>query len=122
VDDAPAGEGAAGEQATGELVDADSRFRLAYGIAPDGAVLVRPDGFIAWRAADASGASAGRVAGVLSRVLCRADADSGEAEEAGEADVGGDPVCWAHLVCDECGAITTEGHRAGCSRQAATAG
>ncbi len=30
---------------------------------------------------------------------------------------GGDPVCWAHLVCDECGAITTEGHRAGCSRQ-----
>jgi hypothetical protein len=29
---------------------------------------------------------------------------------------GGDPVCWAHLVCEECGAITTEGHRAGCSR------
>jgi hypothetical protein len=28
----------------------------------------------------------------------------------------GDPVCWAHLVCDECGAITAEGHRAGCSR------
>lgn len=28
---------------------------------------------------------------------------------------GGDPVCWAHLVCDECGAITTEGHRVGCS-------
>jgi hypothetical protein len=28
---------------------------------------------------------------------------------------GGDPVCWAHLVCDECGAITAEGHRAGCS-------
>jgi hypothetical protein len=28
---------------------------------------------------------------------------------------GGDPVCWAHLVCDECGAVTTEGHRAGCS-------
>ena len=30
---------------------------------------------------------------------------------------GGDPVCWAHLVCEECGAITAEGHRAGCSRQ-----
>jgi hypothetical protein len=36
-------------------------------------------------------------------------------EEAEETE-GGDPVCWAHLVCDECGAITTEGHRAGCSQ------
>jgi hypothetical protein len=29
---------------------------------------------------------------------------------------GGDPVCLAHLICDECGAITTEGHRDWCSR------
>lgn len=35
----------------------------------------------------------------------------------GEDEAGGDPVCWAHLVCEECGAITTDGHRAGCSRQ-----
>jgi hypothetical protein len=35
---------------------------------------------------------------------------------------GGDPVCLAHLVCDECGAITTEGHRAGCFRQRLTPG
>ena len=27
---------------------------------------------------------------------------------------GGDAACWAHLVCPECGAITTEGHRPGC--------
>lgn len=33
-----------------------------------------------------------------------------------EDDEGGDAVCWAHLVCEECGAITTEGHRAGCSQ------
>jgi hypothetical protein len=38
-------------------------------------------------------------------------------EDADDDALGGDPVCWAHLVCDECGAITTDGHRAGCSRQ-----
>jgi hypothetical protein len=36
-------------------------------------------------------------------------------DEADESE-GGDPVCWMHLICDECGAITTEGHRAGCSQ------
>jgi hypothetical protein len=36
-------------------------------------------------------------------------------DEAEETE-GGDPVCWAHLVCDECGAITSEGHRAACSQ------
>ena len=37
-------------------------------------------------------------------------------DDEAEETAGGDPVCWAHLVCDECGAITTEGHRAGCSQ------
>jgi hypothetical protein len=36
-------------------------------------------------------------------------------EWAEDAAAGGDPVCWAHLVCPECGAIESEGHRAGCS-------
>ncbi len=27
---------------------------------------------------------------------------------------GGDPACWAHLVCLECGAVETDGHREGC--------
>ncbi len=27
----------------------------------------------------------------------------------------GDPACWACLVCDECGAVISEGHRASCS-------
>ena len=67
-------DGEAGEQAAGELADADSGFCAAYGISPDGAVLVRPDGFVAWRTADATGATAGGMAGVLSRVLCRPDA------------------------------------------------
>lgn len=31
-----------------------------------------------------------------------------------EEELGGDPVCWAHLVCPECGAIVSEGHHDGC--------
>ena len=27
---------------------------------------------------------------------------------------GGEAACWAHLVCPDCGAITSEGHRSGC--------
>ena len=40
----------------GELADAGADFCAAYGIAEDGAVLVRPDGFVAWRARDGAGA------------------------------------------------------------------
>ena len=29
-------------------------------------------------------------------------------------DAGGDAACWASLVCPECGAIESEGHRPGC--------
>jgi uncharacterized protein YeaO (DUF488 family) len=28
---------------------------------------------------------------------------------------GGDPACWASLVCAECGAVVSEGHREDCS-------
>jgi uncharacterized protein YeaO (DUF488 family) len=41
-------------------------------------------------------------AAVLAEVL-----DAGLAE-------GGDAACWANLVCPECGAVVTEGHRPGC--------
>ncbi|WP_454813280.1 FAD-dependent monooxygenase [Labrys neptuniae] len=32
-----------------DIVDIDGRWPTAYGLDPDGAVLVRPDGFVAWR-------------------------------------------------------------------------
>jgi tetracenomycin A2 monooxygenase-dioxygenase len=48
-----------GIQPAGDLQDVTNRFSTAYGVATDGAVLIRPDGFIAWRHANpADGARA----------------------------------------------------------------
>jgi len=56
---------------TDGLIDPGGNFSDAYDITPTGAVLVRPDGFVAWRARDSSGASSESVARVLSAILCR---------------------------------------------------
>ena len=40
--------------------------------------------------------------------LLRQQATAGPAE-------GGEAACYAHLVCPECGAVTTEGHRPDCA-------
>jgi 2-polyprenyl-6-methoxyphenol hydroxylase-like FAD-dependent oxidoreductase len=53
------------------LTDTPDGFAEAYGIAPTGAVLVRPDGFVAWRAKTGDGASPPRISGALSSVLSR---------------------------------------------------
>jgi 2-polyprenyl-6-methoxyphenol hydroxylase-like FAD-dependent oxidoreductase len=46
-------------------------FAEAYGITPAGAVLVRPDGAVAWRAKTAESAPAAALAGALDSILCR---------------------------------------------------
>jgi 2-polyprenyl-6-methoxyphenol hydroxylase-like FAD-dependent oxidoreductase len=51
------------------LSDPQGLFNDAYGISASGAVLVRPDGIVAWRAADDTGASAERLARALRGVL-----------------------------------------------------
>lgn len=43
-------------------------------------------------------------AAVLARLL----------RQGGEQDEAGEPACYAHLVCPDCGAVTSEGHREGC--------
>jgi len=47
--------------------EADTDWPAAYGIGPDGAVLVRPDGFVAWRSEE--GAEAGDARALLESVL-----------------------------------------------------
>lgn len=55
----------------GGLGDPDGAFAYAYGITAAGAVLVRPDGFVAWRAPTATGASAQAVGSALAALLSR---------------------------------------------------
>jgi 2-polyprenyl-6-methoxyphenol hydroxylase-like FAD-dependent oxidoreductase len=54
----------------GDVVDVEGRFAKEFGIEPSGAVLIRPDGSVAWRATDGSGPRAA-VGDALARALCR---------------------------------------------------
>ena len=55
----------------GDISDPDGRFADAYGLSPSGAVIVRPDGFVAWRAVDGATASKATMTALLSSLLCR---------------------------------------------------
>jgi hypothetical protein len=45
-----------GIRPVGNLEDRANRFSSAYGVGTEGAVLIRPDGFIAWRHVSAGSA------------------------------------------------------------------
>jgi putative polyketide hydroxylase len=55
----------------GGLTDREGRFAAAYGLTSSGAALVRPDGFVAWRAARMADDPARALSDALTRVLMR---------------------------------------------------
>ena len=55
------------------LTAAGDGFLEAFRISPSGAVLVRPDGFVGWRAIDAAGAPGKALRQALQTLLCRGD-------------------------------------------------
>jgi putative polyketide hydroxylase len=61
---------------SGELSDPDGNWHEVYGVEPDGAVLVRPDGYVAWRsrskAANPQAALRAAIDGLLGRVAAMA--------------------------------------------------
>ncbi|MFI6811079.1 FAD-dependent monooxygenase [Nonomuraea sp. NPDC050328] len=54
-----------------ELMDVTGFWQHVYGVGPDGAVLVRPDGYIAWRSSGGVGDPVGVLEDVLGRILGR---------------------------------------------------
>jgi hypothetical protein len=57
--------------ADGALVDRSERFAAAYGIEPGGAVIVRPDGVIGWRATTQADDPHGAIVDAMARLLFR---------------------------------------------------
>ncbi len=54
--------------------------------------------------------AAGRAGRIGTPLACHLCGDAGDA-----GDVGGDPACWAGLLCPSCGAVLDgTGHREGC--------
>ena len=62
--------------AAGGVANPDGSFAEAYGITSTGAAIVRPDGYVGWRAADGAGASRDALARVLASLLGRDESPS----------------------------------------------
>jgi 2-polyprenyl-6-methoxyphenol hydroxylase-like FAD-dependent oxidoreductase len=54
-----------------DVTDADGKFETLYGTGPGGAVLVRPDGFVAWRSSTPHSSANDELADALRRALGR---------------------------------------------------
>ena len=54
-----------------DLIDVERRWQQAFGVGEAGGVLLRPDGFIAWRSQGALGSPVDVLTSVLGCVLCR---------------------------------------------------
>jgi putative polyketide hydroxylase len=55
-----------------QLSDVDGQWATAYGVKDDGAVLVRPDGYVAWRSTVSNGAASEMLRGVVAALLGKA--------------------------------------------------
>ena len=58
----------------GEIGDPDGHWHTAYGIDPDGAVLVRPDGYVAWRSRSGASDPLAELRAAFDRLLGRVPA------------------------------------------------
>ena len=58
--------------ADGQPAGGDADWTATYGIEDDGAVLIRPDGYVGWRRASASSDPSPELIGALEHILGRA--------------------------------------------------
>jgi hypothetical protein len=57
-----------------DLLDLENGWPARMGVSSDGAVLIRPDGFVAWRSSELSDNPVAQLESVLSHILCRSAA------------------------------------------------
>jgi hypothetical protein len=60
-------------RADAEVLDLENAWQAKMGVAAEGAMLVRPDGFVAWRTNTQPANPEPRLAQVLATILCRSD-------------------------------------------------
>jgi hypothetical protein len=60
----------------GDLLDLEHGWSTGMGVSPEGAVLIRPDGFVAWRSSTLATEPGPLLEQVLAHILCRSTAPS----------------------------------------------